>query len=67
MEYYHQSPLYLVYKYMICIKSKKREDKYFTLNVSGFGFNRGLQLCTKTVLLLWQKCDHCNIKPFAIA
>ena len=41
-EYFNESPLYLVYKYMICIKSKNREDKHLTLNLSGFGLNKGL-------------------------
>ena len=39
---YNLSPVNLVYKYVICIKTKKKEDKHFTLNISGFGLNKGL-------------------------
>ena len=43
---YNPSQLNLVYKYKICIQSKKREDKHLTLNISGFGqfLNKGLWL-----------------------
>ena len=54
---YNPSLLNLVYKYKICIQSKKREDKHLALNISGFGqfLNKGLWLLTNYIGL---KFDH---------
>ena len=43
---YSPSALNLVYKYTLCIKSKRRKDKHLMLNISGFGqhFLKGLLL-----------------------